>query len=462
MIRRLWLIPAGLTSLLALIAAAAVLAPLARADVTGTWVGQDASTYMMQQSGASVSWYAHSADPITWAHDFTGTMLVDTISGTWQDRAGYPIHNSGSLSVRLADPCHLQYVSSSASFGTVSWTKSPCPADDAGNDPAGSGGGAPIGSAGWRTLETLTVTDGRPATTRTTFRQGTRYRISVSGAVAYPSSTLQNDALYAFSATGSPTRSAQLLYYRGATTDGGSGPLDWLLGVAFKLPYSMSHQYSGEYAPSSAIAQQLTFKIAGSSLGQMTGSMSILVEEYQSPVRFAFSQKGPGVARYERGDPAIVTSISSGRGSVSSFYVDPNTSYSKTGFYAASAVSAIMLHKDVRIIGRNFKISIDLDNAEVFFDPRHLNAFAGGPSVRGKTLKFTGASILKSNDPDCPKKGSANSASLVLIDGGGPKRDAVALGCGNGRHRHVWGTSKKHGRKVNVRITGGPTVSAVA
>jgi hypothetical protein len=102
-------------------------------NISGTWsgIGGAAGTYVIMQTGATVKWYGHSDDGHTWAHDFTGTMKGNAlISGTFQDRAGYDVHQRGTVQVRVEDGCHLSFVSASVPWGTTSWTKKNCAAAD--------------------------------------------------------------------------------------------------------------------------------------------------------------------------------------------------------------------------------------------------------------------------------------------------------------------------------------------
>ncbi len=61
----------------------------------------------LRQTGATVIWFARAADTKAWAHDFTGAISGNTISGSFQDRPGYQVHNRGVITARIADDCHF-------------------------------------------------------------------------------------------------------------------------------------------------------------------------------------------------------------------------------------------------------------------------------------------------------------------------------------------------------------------
>jgi hypothetical protein len=74
--------------------------------LTGRWQAASGNTLMLTQTGSTVKWVARSATK-AWVHDFTGKISGDTISGGFQDRAGFSVHNRGSLTVRIVDDCHI-------------------------------------------------------------------------------------------------------------------------------------------------------------------------------------------------------------------------------------------------------------------------------------------------------------------------------------------------------------------
>jgi hypothetical protein len=75
-------------------------------DLTGNWEGSAGNELQLRQSGTTVTWFARAGDG-SWAHDFTGTISGESISGTFQDRPGYRIHNRGRITARIIDECRF-------------------------------------------------------------------------------------------------------------------------------------------------------------------------------------------------------------------------------------------------------------------------------------------------------------------------------------------------------------------
>ena len=99
--------------------------------LTGTWYAPSGNTLVLQQSGTTVTWLGQAADKKAWAHDFTGQITGNTISGTFQDRPGYSVYNRGSISMRVIDDCHmigteLRIEGGAVISGGESFAKSPC------------------------------------------------------------------------------------------------------------------------------------------------------------------------------------------------------------------------------------------------------------------------------------------------------------------------------------------------
>jgi hypothetical protein len=100
-------------------------------NLTGGWRGSAGNVLQLRQSGTTVTWFARAADREAWAHDFTGTISGDVISGTFQDRPGYQIHNSGVITARITDDCHFVITGvgvngAAPSGGGEQFTKTPC------------------------------------------------------------------------------------------------------------------------------------------------------------------------------------------------------------------------------------------------------------------------------------------------------------------------------------------------
>lgn len=105
----------------------AVAAPLQTSrDLAGTWTGSAGDSMVLQQSGLSVTWQAHAQDGRTWYHDFSGQINGDFVSGTFTDRPGYVVHQTGQVSMHIIDDCHMDFASASVPFITESWAKTPC------------------------------------------------------------------------------------------------------------------------------------------------------------------------------------------------------------------------------------------------------------------------------------------------------------------------------------------------
>lgn len=76
-------------------------------ELTGTWYDPNGDPWMLTQFGSTLTWYAHSIDGHTWAHDFKGRISGNTFSGTYQDRTGFDRHFHGTITGRIRDECHM-------------------------------------------------------------------------------------------------------------------------------------------------------------------------------------------------------------------------------------------------------------------------------------------------------------------------------------------------------------------
>ena len=108
----------------------------------------------LRQSGTNVTWFSQSGDKKAWAHDFTGKLQGTSISGTFQDRPGYQVHNRGVITARVIDDCHFVITGvgvngASPSGGGERFTKTPCPAPTAVPIATVANG---CGGAGWASL----------------------------------------------------------------------------------------------------------------------------------------------------------------------------------------------------------------------------------------------------------------------------------------------------------------------
>ena len=105
-------------------------------QLNGHWIGTSGNWLDLQQSGNSVKWVGHSADGSSWVHDFTGSIQDDRLAGTFQDRPGHPVHQSGRLRARLIDDCHMQVLMVAIDGGATTspseiLAKTPCDAKPA-------------------------------------------------------------------------------------------------------------------------------------------------------------------------------------------------------------------------------------------------------------------------------------------------------------------------------------------
>jgi hypothetical protein len=123
-------------------------------QLTGLWQGSGGNTIQLRQSGTTISWLSHAASKTLWAHDFTGTISANVISGRFQDRPGYTLHNSGTISARVIDRCHLVITGVAVDGGPTSaggeqFTRIPCPSPTPEPVPIVSVSNG-CGGAGWR------------------------------------------------------------------------------------------------------------------------------------------------------------------------------------------------------------------------------------------------------------------------------------------------------------------------
>lgn len=120
-------------------------------NLTGAWRGSAGTLMQLRQSGTTVTWFARAADTKAWAHDFTGSISGNSISGAFQDRPGYQIHNRGLITARIMDDCHFVITGvgvngSSPTGGGEQFTKTPCTAPGPQAWPALPDALVPIGS----------------------------------------------------------------------------------------------------------------------------------------------------------------------------------------------------------------------------------------------------------------------------------------------------------------------------
>jgi hypothetical protein len=105
-------------------------------NLTGDWRGSAGNLMQLRQSGTMVTWFARSADTKEWAHDFTGVISGNSISGAFQDRPGYQLHNRGLITARIIDDCHFVITTVAVNGGSPTdggekFTKTSCSAPQA-------------------------------------------------------------------------------------------------------------------------------------------------------------------------------------------------------------------------------------------------------------------------------------------------------------------------------------------
>ena len=85
--------------LLALVAGGALTSASAHPagwNLSGTWIGQDGGVFVVKQAGSAITWYGHSADNTTWAHDYKGTLEGDYVVGHFESLWGtHPLADLG-------------------------------------------------------------------------------------------------------------------------------------------------------------------------------------------------------------------------------------------------------------------------------------------------------------------------------------------------------------------------------
>ena len=107
-------------------------------NITGTWRANDGGTYLIRQSGSSISWVGRGGNFI---NTFSGQISGNIISGYWQDTANSKTQNSGQLTLRINSPYNISRLSHTGAFTGSNWdlqaasTPTPFP------NPGGQGGG---------------------------------------------------------------------------------------------------------------------------------------------------------------------------------------------------------------------------------------------------------------------------------------------------------------------------------
>jgi hypothetical protein len=92
-------------------------------SLTGTWRGQDGSTYTIVQAGTTVTWNAHAADGSSWCHTFVGKITGYVVEGDFTDSPKCGIQQKGHIRLQVVDGNHMKLTYSSVGFGTQSWER---------------------------------------------------------------------------------------------------------------------------------------------------------------------------------------------------------------------------------------------------------------------------------------------------------------------------------------------------
>jgi len=113
-----------MTRRLAVLATIASLVPVAATatvptrSLTGSYTAGSGNTIEVTQKGAVIDWVGRAGNG-DWVHDFHGTLTGDEISGDFQDREGYPVHNKGKITAKVLDNCRIKSTSVQINGGPV-------------------------------------------------------------------------------------------------------------------------------------------------------------------------------------------------------------------------------------------------------------------------------------------------------------------------------------------------------
>jgi len=89
-------------------------------DLSGTWRANDGGTYIIRQSGNSISWRGRGGN---FRNSFNGQISGNTIMGYWQDTAGSQTQNSGQLNLRIENGNRIVRISHTGAFAGSTWEK---------------------------------------------------------------------------------------------------------------------------------------------------------------------------------------------------------------------------------------------------------------------------------------------------------------------------------------------------
>ncbi len=89
-------------------------------NLTGSWRGNNVSSYTIRQTGNIVSWRGRGGN---FSNTFIGERRGNIVNGYWQDTARSQTQNSGRLSFRIINGSQLVRISHTGAFGNSSWSR---------------------------------------------------------------------------------------------------------------------------------------------------------------------------------------------------------------------------------------------------------------------------------------------------------------------------------------------------
>ena len=89
-------------------------------NLSGTWRGNRAGTYVIRQTGNIISWTGRGNN---FSNIFIGQRSGNMVTGFWQDTAGSQTQNSGQLTFKVVNGSTLQRVNHTGALGNSSWSR---------------------------------------------------------------------------------------------------------------------------------------------------------------------------------------------------------------------------------------------------------------------------------------------------------------------------------------------------
>lgn len=94
--------------------------PPAAINLNGSWRANDGGSYIIRQTGNSISWQGSGGN---FRNTFNGQINGNLIRGYWQDTANSQTQNSGQLTLRVENGNRLVRVSHTGAFTGSTWEK---------------------------------------------------------------------------------------------------------------------------------------------------------------------------------------------------------------------------------------------------------------------------------------------------------------------------------------------------